>query len=165
MSYKVKIRIERTYNFSAIIIHIGMWLYAILRFKKPIKTYNHALIIYEDNCWESIAKGVVKHSVLEHLKRFENRKYEYLEKEIFLTKYQLDQMVVYLNYQVSKKYEFSNFLFHFIKILKNKWIGSKSDKKFNCYELVIRALNRTRKFKLDPFLNPYEFYKIMFKNV
>ena len=48
----------RSFNFTAKMIHFGMWLWAILRNIKPQKCRNHAEIRYDFYTSGAIAEGV-----------------------------------------------------------------------------------------------------------
>lgn len=154
----MRIRLEHTVNFSARLIQVWMFVDALAHFKRPTFTYNHALIEKNNRVWEAIDEGVVSTSLSMH---FERKKYsnKFTDKVIELNLSVLEEAgaLAYLESQVGKKYEYSNFLFHPIKTITDKWEGEKTDNRHYCYELVIRALNATGKYNLDPFLNPREF--------
>lgn len=156
----MKIVLEHTRNFSARLIQLWMWVDAIVHLEKPTFTYNHALIEHEGIMYEAIDEGVVCWSKAEHYKQKKHKKgYKAYTVELDLTEDQVQLALHYLIDQLEKDYEFSNFLFHPIKTFFG-WLGSKSDKKQYCYELVIRTLNATGKYKIDLFLNPREFKKL-----
>ena len=156
----MRIRLEHTSNVSARLIQFWMIADALIRFKRPEFIYNHILIENEGNVYEAIDEGVVCCSLAKH---FSNKKYlkKYQEKiiELDFSEDEKARTIAYLNKQVGKKYEFSNFLFHPIKTITGKWKGQKTDNRHYCYELVIRAMNATGKYNINPFLNPREFYE------
>lgn len=156
----MKIRLEHTANFSAKLIQFWMIVDALKNFKKPQFTYNHVLIEQNGIVYEAIDDGVVCNTLKEH---FAHKKYskKYDEKiiELDLSQSETARALNYLNDQVGKLYEYSNFIFHPVKTITGKWKGEKTDNRHYCYELVIRALNATGKYNLDPFLNPREFYE------
>ena len=155
----MRIRLEHTANFSARLIQFWMIVDALIRLKRPKFIYNHVLIESNGFVWEAIDAGVVNSTLSEH---FSHKKYRkpYTDKVIELDFSEAEKAlaIAYLNNQVGKKYEFSNFLFHPIMTLTGKWKGQKTDNRHYCYELVIRAMNATGKYNLDPFMNPREFY-------
>lgn len=161
---KVTIILIRSYNLSARIIHIGMFLWYILRFKKPIKCYNHCEVKYGDSTSGAISKGVKTRNYEEYLKDL--KKYKLLTYDLDLTKKEYENGLKYLEEAEGKKYEFENFLFHAFKIFSDKWYGDTSASELYCYEHVIRFLNSTGKYNINPFLNPVEaenLFNIIFK--
>lgn len=154
----MRVRLEHTSNFTARLIQFWMIVDALIRFKRPTFTYNHALIEYMGNVYEAVDEGVVYRSLKDH---FSEKKFgkPYKEKiiELDLSESEKARALTYLNSQVGKKYEYSNFLFHPVKTITGKWEGEKTDNRHYCYELVIRAMNATGNYNLDPFLNPREF--------
>ena len=164
---KIYIRLIRSKGITAYLIRLGMWLYAILRFKKPTKTYNHVEVGYGvDGALSSgaIAKGIrirPWNLVLKHYKgKVEVKSYIIPVTDVEYSKF-LDYMLK-VNYN---KYEFGNFFLHLLKIIFGVWVGKRSTKKLYCYEHGIYALNATGKYNLDPYLNPYEFQKWADKNI
>jgi len=156
----MRIRLEHTANLSARLIQVWMIADALKCLKRPSFIYNHILIENEGNVYEAIDEGVVCCSLAKH---FSHKKYRKPYKDeiidIEFSEAEKARAIAYLNRQVGKKYEFSNFLFHPIKTITGKWKGQKTDNRHYCYELVIRAMNATGKYNLDPFLNPREFYE------
>jgi len=142
---------ERTYNFSARIIHIGMWIYQVIRFKKPEKTYNHWMVLDDNTGYiiEAIGKGTIK------------RKRD-LSDEIVEYKFEGD--LNYTNLQIGKKYEYSNFWWYFLDIIYLGWLGDKTDKKLNCTELVTRTLINSG-YNIGVFFNPFRLKKWCDKNL
>ena len=134
---------ERTKNFSARLIHVGMWLWQVLRFQNPEKVYNHWLIVFEGIQYEATDHGVIKN----------NRKLsgDTVSYRILVDKRAGD----YLREQVDKKYEYANFLFHTLKIIFPKWLGNKTDRKHSCVELVTRTL-RASGYSIKTWSNPVE---------
>lgn len=153
----MKVVVEHTHNFTARLIQFWMIIDALVHGKRPTFTYNHALIEHSGWVWEAIDKGVVRRSLEEHYteKKYRNG-YKSNEYKLKLNAVELSRTLTYLKGQEGKPYEYANFIFHVIKTFKG-WKGSKTDKKLYCYELVIRAINASGKYKLDPFLNPSEF--------
>ena len=154
--------IEHTHNFSARLIQFWMIIDGLLHKEIIRKTYNHALISDGMILWEAVDKGVIRTTFTEHYKN-EKYKKRFSSKHIKLSVSPLERIKIinYLREQEGKDYEFSNFIFHPLKTLVGKWIGSKTDRKQYCYELVIRALNASGKYKIDPYMNPREFFKFI----
>jgi hypothetical protein len=152
---KVEVVLVRSYNLSAIIIHIGMFLWYLLRFKKPSYCYNHCELKYGEMTSGAISKGVKSRNFKEYLKYF----------TIELTEKQYEKGMKYLKSSENTKYEFVNFLFHTLKIFTDRWYGSKTTAELYCYEHVIQFLNATGKYNIDPFLNPVEAEKLFKYNL
>jgi len=140
----MRIRLEHTANFSARLIQLWMIADALIRFKRPEFIYNHILIENNGFVWEAIDEGVVDSTLSEH---FSHKKYlkKYQEKIIELDFPEVEKAlaIAYLNQQVGKKYEFSNFLFHPIKTINGHWEGQKTDYRPQCHALYIQAIRRT----------------------
>lgn len=157
----VNVTIIRSHNFTAKAIHLGMWLWCVGRGLKPEKTYNHTEIGYDGLTSGAIAEGVKTRNWSKYWSKFKNA--ERIHYEIPLTKIQWEKGKKYLDKAEDTPYEFENFWWHLVKIITGKWKGSKTSRKTYCYEHSIRFLNATGKFKLNAFLNPYEFKKIFDK--
>jgi hypothetical protein len=144
---------EHTYHFSSRLVQIGMFLWQIIRFRKPRKIYNHwGFKIYDkDENYEAIAKGVEK----------TNRKLASNNKIWSVVIY--PEAFEYLNKQVGKKYEYSNFLFHAFRIIFPKWFGNKTDKRHSCVELVSRTLIKSG-YNINVWSNPVELEDWLNKN-
>ena len=142
---KILVFAEHTHHFSSRLVHIGMFLFQTIRFEKPQKVYNHWGFRDKKNNvnYEALAKGVTK------TKR--NLVSDSLTWEIEIT----DEAYNYLEKQLNKKYEYSNFLFHALKIVFPKWLGSKTDKKHSCVELIERVLRKSG-YNVPKFINPVE---------
>lgn len=152
--------IEKTKNFSARLIQFWMWVDALVHGVIPKVTYNHAFIIKDNTIWEAVDEGVIKINFDAH---YAKKKYERgvntRHVRLYFSSEEQEKVLNYLRSKEGTKYEFSNFLFHPLKTITNKWLGQKNDKKLNCYELVIRAINASGKYEIDPYLNPREFYE------
>lgn len=151
----VSVTIIRTHNFTAKLIHVGMWVYAALRGKKITKSYNHSEVRFGNMTSGAIAKGVSTREwqgYVDSIKRI-----KWIDYPLTLTTSQWKKGYEYLQKAEGTKYEYSNFWNHAIHIFTGKWKGRTTDKKLYCYEHVIRFLNATGKYYLDPVTNPYEF--------
>lgn len=153
----IDIAIIRTKNLSARIIHIGMWLYCVLRFIKPQRTYNHAEVKLGFFTSGAIPKKVKTRPWKEYLAHYEDKFFRHIEYPVPLSEDEINKGLDYLNEVEGTPYEFENFWYHTIKIFKNVWRGSNTTRQLYCYEHVIRFLNATGKYDLDPFMNPYQF--------
>ena len=126
------------------------------------KTYNHTFICDDKTIWEAVSAGVIRTNFNEH---YSHKKYQkpFSSRHIKLNLTPIERIRVinYLKEQEGKEYEFSNFIFHPLRTLFDKWLGKKNDKKLYCYELVIRAINASGKYDFDPYMNPREFYNII----
>lgn len=138
-----KIQAIRNNTFVPKAIHLGMWLYAKFNMLPVRKTYNHWSVVIDDVEYEALAKGVVKH------KYNPETHTDYKEWVLF------GDPTKFLEEQVGKKYEFQNFLFHTLKIIFPKWLGSWSSKKYSCIELCTRAM-QDQGYKVNKYMNPYE---------
>lgn len=139
----LKIIGERTSNFSARLIHTGMWIWQAVRFRKPEKVYNHWILQKEGFNYEATAHGVEK-----TVRPFHEDMVEY-------TIHVSPKSIQYLESQVGKKYEFANFLFHTFMIILPHWLGNKTDKKHSCVELVTRILQQSG-YSINTWSNPVE---------
>lgn len=156
--------LEHTRNFSARLIHFWMLIDAVWHGDYSSKTFNHVLLKDGDTIWEAVDEGVVRTNFANHyLHKKYKKPFNSKHVKIELNPIERVKLLNYLKEVEGNKYEYSNFIFHPLRTLTNKWFGSKSDKKLYCYELVIRALNASGKFDLDPYMNPREFYKIISK--
>ena len=152
---RVNIRIIRTRNFTAKLIHLGMFLWAILRWKKINRTYNHFEIGYDGLTSGAIKDGVKTRNWLRYVK--EHKWIEWVEYTLELTDEEWNEGYKYLTDVEDIKYEVENFWWHLVKIIIGKWKGGRSSKELYCYEHGIRFLNVTKRFELDNFLNPHQF--------
>jgi hypothetical protein len=159
------ITIIRTKNISAIAIHIGMWLWAVLRGLKTRKCYNHVEIRFGDETSGAISEGVKTRLWIDYLRKFNGKYFKYLDYNLELSDEEYEKGLNYLKNAEETPYEFENFWWHLVKIIFGKWYGSKTSRKTYCYEHAIRFLNSTGKYNIDPFLNPYEFKDWADKNL
>lgn len=152
-----------TKNLSAMVIHLGMKIYCILRgIKIPNIIYNHALIYDNKNdiIYEADFPRVIKMKKNLWYDIKKNKKAIIQKNEIKISE---DQELILRNYledQIGKRYEIKNFWWHLLKIFTNKWSGSKTDDKHYCIELVLHCINKISEQKYDPYLNPIEFNSI-----
>lgn len=151
----VSVTIIRTYNFTAKMIHLGMWLWCVFRALKPKKTFNHCEVRYGELTSGAIAEGVKTRPWAYYVHGIKKMQWENYCLE--LTEEQLRKGLAYLETAEGSPYEFENFWWHLVKIITGKWKGSKTTRQTYCYEHGIRFLNATGKYDLDPFMNPYEF--------
>jgi hypothetical protein len=133
-------------------IQLFMWLYAKANHLPPIKCCNHWSVVLPDSLmeYEAIGKGVVRrpYSVESH---------EYVrEWVLLLNDIAYEEVVNYLESSVGKGYEFSNFLFHILKVAGFRWLGIYNDKRFSCIELANRCIQMSGYRGFNKFDNPYE---------
>jgi len=154
----------RTYNLTARIIHFGMWLWYVLRGKKPRATYNHAEVILGEYTYGAIGHGVRKIKWKDYIHNGKRKKVR-IYPVFFSSQLHVELVRNYLENAIGTPYEFENFLEHGYKIFFGKWIGSRDDKELYCYEFAIKALNLTYPpgNKLNPYMNPAEFEEEMKK--
>lgn len=153
----VSVTIIRTHNFSAKMIHVGMWIYAVLRGKKITKSFNHSEVRFGRLTSGAIGSGVRTRTWSSYLNNFLGKSIEWIDYRLVLSDEEWKAAYAYLERVEGTKYEYSNFWNHAIHIFTGKWKGRTTDKKLYCYEHVIRFLNATGKYYLDPVTNPYEF--------
>lgn len=161
------IQIVHTRNFTARGIHLFMKLHCLLRGKKiPPVIYNHALFYDEKEqvIYEADFPRVVKLPVSEWRAKGKNVNAIIKTVDARLTYAEEREVKRYLEEQVGKRYETINFWWHILKVFTGKWFGRRNDDRHYCYELVIHALNRSWRFSVDPYLNPYEFYERLVEN-
>lgn len=152
-----RIAIIRTKNISAKIIHLGGLVESLIRLKKSEKIYNHTEVIIGDITTGAIDSGVKSRNWLVYWHKVQPaEKIEYL---IDMNESEKKKAYSFIDEYQDVKYEYSMFLFHGIKIFWNKWFGSKSNKSFFCYEFMIKFLNCTKGYNIDPYLSPSEFKK------
>jgi len=161
----IYIRLIRTHNFSARLIHIGMWLWAVIRLRKPQLTYNHCEVGSADVTSGAIAEGVKTRMWVAYVAEHKGKYFKFIEYRVKLKPHEWNRGRYYLAKAEGTKYEYSNFIWHTIKIVIGKWIGNRTDKKLFCYEHGIRFLNATGRYNLNPYLNPYEFKTWADKNL
>jgi hypothetical protein len=147
----------RTRNFSGLLIHFGMFLYPLLRGKKPKVSYNHSEVRFGPYTSGAISKGVKTRLWSEYVASFKGKYFKNYDYPIELSQEQWDAGYQYLKEAEGTKYEYANFLYHAIKIFTGKWAGSKTTRQSYCLEHLIRFLNATGKYDLDVFMNPYQF--------
>lgn len=148
----------RSNKFLPLAIQFFMWLYRMrvnfVRWVlgKPllpkIKTCNHWSVIVNGKEWEAIGKGVVRRDY-----NIDGHKYV---KEWEVETNFVNEVVYYLNKQVGKGYEVSNFLFHILKVMGFRWLGSWNDNHHSCVELVNRALQIAGVDTINKYDNPYQ---------
>ena len=132
-----------------------MWLFAVIRGLRPIKSYNHSEVRFGNMTSGAIAKGV-------HTREWQGyvdsiKRIKWIDYPLTLTAAQWKKGYAYLQKVEGTKYEYSNFWNHAVNIFTGKWKGSTTDKKLYCYERIIRFMNATGKYDLNPFMTPYEF--------
>lgn len=173
--YKVEIAIVRTFNISALLIHLGGFIWYLLHFRKPKKIFNHVQIIYPQNngLGSDLTSGALSHGVknqtwkgyIKDLKSKRKNGAIIRRYPVYLTKVQLIRGRRYIEKTNGTKYEFMNFFWHAVKIFTGIWFGSKNSKALYCYEHALRYLDSTRKFTtvdgskigIDLFMAPWEF--------
>lgn len=148
---KIIVFAEHTHNFSARLVQLGMWLWQVVRFRKPVKVYNH---------WgfRVIGNAAYNYEATAHGVKVTTRPLapEWRAWQVELT----DNAIEYLTLQEDKKYEYANFLFHALRILFPAWLGSRNDDKHSCVELVTRTLRKSG-YDVKIWSNPVELKEWM----
>ena len=155
------VSIIRSYNLTAKMIHLGMFLWCIFRFKKPKKSYNHCEIRFGNLTSGAIASGVKTRKWDNY---YNESKKQVIDYELKLTNEEMFRSYLFLKSTENIPYEFENFLWHLIKIITGFWIGSKTNNHTYCYEHGIRWINNTFNVELDVFMNPWQFKEWADKN-
>lgn len=146
-----------SYNFTAILIHIGMVLWQLIHLRFPKIYPNHWVVEINGVFYEAISPRVVRWSESES----ESYHAKYVKKREVVKEYSLNEVerlnvTNWLNNQIGKKYEYTNFLFHFLKIiLFGLWLGDKSFKRHSCVELVEGAIGNVK------YRNPVQLYEYL----
>lgn len=171
----VEIRNVRTHNFSALLIHLGMFLWAILRFKRPKKSYNHVEVTWQiikanGRAFDRLTSGARSEGVKripwrDYVARYKGKYFKYFAYRVPLSLQEWVNGLGYLDRIEGVKYEYANFFYHTIKIFTGIWAGSKTTRQAYCLEHAIRFLNATGKYELNPYMNPYEFEEWADKNL
>jgi len=161
----ISITTIRTKNWSARLIHIGMWLWFKLRGLPTQTCYNHVEVRFGNMTSGAIDSGVKTRKWEDYVKSKSGKYFQYKNYQLNLTSEQLKNGINYLQNSENISYEFENFFWHLIKIITGKWLGDKTSKKTYCYEHAIRFMNSTGKYDLNVFMNPYEFEVYAEKNL
>lgn len=146
--------IIRSYNFTAKVIHLGMWLWRVTRGLPKQTCYNHAELGYDDMTSGAISEGVKTRKWRKYIDSF--KRVEYIRYKVLISDERWDEVKSYLDKAEGTPYEFENFYWHLIKIITGKWKGSKTTRQTYCYEHVLRVL-KIAGYEVDVFWNPYEF--------
>lgn len=144
------------------LIQFGMFLYQILRGKKPIKSPNHTEILIRgiDNqfaySYGARASGVFP-LPLEKTANLGKRK----GFKIPVDEETYKKVLSYCIQTTGAKYEFSNFKYQIRKIFTGKWGGQDKPKKFYCIEHTSHVLNIIKPgFIEEPrSMNPFDLYE------
>lgn len=161
----IAISLVRTKNITALIIHFGMFLYAVLRLKKPKVVYNHVEVRFGELTSGAIAKGVETRPWPYYVYEHKGKYFKHFDYELDLTDEEWAKGYAYLKSMEGVGYEYANFFYHAIKIFTGVWTGSRSTRQAFCLEHAIRFINATGKYKYDPFASPYQFEKWADKNL
>lgn len=155
-----KIVLIRNYKLTSLLIHAGMFLYCILRLKKPVVTYNHLEIEVGGYSYGAIAEGVRGRTIEKAAKSFgRHKRKEYI--------FNADEwrLNFELHKQINKPYQFRNFLQHAIDIFCDQWFGYRRKKaldKIYCYELGFYILNSMGILESAWWkINPYNAKKLL----
>ena len=124
-------------NFTARLIQLGMFLWCILRFKKPKYTYNHCEIVYGNNVYDFLSSGAIDEGIKTRswlsVRKSYNNDFRFQVYELAKPS-DLENAVKYLAETENIPYEYSNFFYHAVKIFTGKWLGSTNKNKLYCYE-------------------------------
>jgi hypothetical protein len=132
-----------------------MFLYALVRFMKPRRCYNHAEVRYGELTSGAIAQGIATRPWPYYVAS--KKRIEWIDYQLQLTDQEWQKGYAYLQLVEGRKYEYSIFWNHAVKIFTGRWKGRTTDKKLYCYEHVIRFLIATGKYNLHIFKSPYRF--------
>lgn len=141
-------------------IQFFMWLYVvrvnIFRFfsRKPylkfIKTCNHWSVVFKDRNkeYEAVERGVV-------VRNYSLYYHQYV-KEWDIPVTDIEPLESYCIKQVNKGYEYLNFVWHILKVIGFRWLGSYNDSHHSCIELANRVLQIAGVDGINKFDNPYQ---------
>lgn len=162
---KIIISTVRTKNFTARIIHFGMFLWAILRRLKIKRINNHAEFRWGfdktlEGGWTfgAIAEGGTKRLWYDYVISYHKKYFSHTDFLIEVSPETYRAMMEKIVEMIGKPYEKENFWFHLLKILFGKWRGSNSIEEVYCYEVVGELLRCDKRYRgIDVHMNPYEW--------
>ena len=160
---KISIVLIRSSSLISRLIRASMTLWCIVRFIKPTKTYSHCEVKFGQLVSGAIDEGIKTRVFTTYLNTLKD--YEFKMYYLNLTEDEWIKGNDYLTEVENTPYEYTNFIYHIIKIFYGKWEGNKDKKKLYCFEHGARFLNATGKYNVDLFLNPYEFKAWCDKNL
>lgn len=144
--------LERGTTFLAKQIVMHMFIYAIQRFRKPLK-YSHA----ETLLWDEENQILVTSGARQHNSRAIKLEDYYndgndimiLKPIIELSDREIRKQWEYYNIIKDNKYQVSNFISWLFYIRTLIWIGEMGDKRTYCYELAARYANIVGRYNGD----------------
>ena len=134
----------RSFGILAKIIHAGMYLWYVIRARKPRKVYNHADIYIKNMVSGALAKGVTNRTYHEAYIKDDKRR-ELLIYDMGLSIRQEGKLYNFCLSQSETPYEYINFLRHTIDIFFGKWKGpkgKKAEKRVYCIEYAAMGINK-----------------------
>lgn len=155
--------ITRSYGFLAKIIRFGMRVDMFLRNKKGV-TVNHADLLIDGMVSGAVATGVENRTVNSSYLSDGKRKDLYVFK-VRINKNKKEELRDFCLDSDKKKYEYLNFLWHTIEILRHKWLGKRgkaAEKRVYCIEYVAMGLNKVFPGLVEqPWrINPTDLYDL-----
>lgn len=144
-----------TSNASAKLIQLGGWVEQVIRFKKPVKVYNHSEIRFFVETLGAVDSGVELREWGSYWNSIQPA--ELVDYEFELNEAQTLRLQRFVASEAGKKYEYSMFFWHTVKIFTGKWYGSTSNKRFFCKELSIKCFNYVFEQNVDPYLSPVQW--------
>lgn len=136
-------------------LRVNAWRYMTGQPLLPnLRSCNHWSIILQNGMeYEAIGKGVIKHprDIQEH-----QYVVEWVIPALF-NKYKIEQ---FLDSQVGKGYQFSNFIFHMIYALTGWWLSPKFGNRWYCVELCCEVMAWLYT-DIEVHHNPYQFQYIL----
>lgn len=153
----------RSYSILSKIIRFGMRTEMFMKGEKFID-FNHADLFIDGMVSGAIAEGVANRTVNTAYLNDGKKRDLYLFK-VKLTKPKKEILRDFCLDSDNKKYEFLNFVWHALEILKHKWFGRRGKKAENrvyCIEYVAMGLNTIFPGLVEtPWMaNPNDLYKI-----
>mgnify|MGYP001306962859 CR=1 FL=1 len=153
----VYVVIVRSYGLLARLIRFGMRL-KLRKHNEKDTTVNHADIVIDGMVSGAISSGVSNRTVNTAYIKDGKRRELYIFK-VRTNRYRKQELRDFCLDCDNKKYEYLNFLWHAIHILRDKWFGPTGKKAANrvyCIEYVAMGLNKLypnmidKPWKLDP---------------
>lgn len=154
---KHQIVLIRDYTVSCKIDIIILVLLQLIRFSKPVKTYNHVEVKFG-----KLTSGIVNSkSRIRYWITFISKlnKPDTVIYNLDLSPVELRRGEIYLNEVDGIEYNPISYWHYLIMAMPFRYIPSVVKRSLFPYEHVIRYLNATGKYVLDPYLDPVSFKK------
>lgn len=154
----------RSYGWLAKVIRFGMKLEMFIKGKQKDVTLNHADLLI-DGMVSGAIKGGVSNRTVNTAYLSDGKKRDLYVFKVKIPKGKKEILRDFCLNSDNKKYEYLNFFWHAIKILKHKWFGKKgksSEKRVYCIEYVGLGINKIYPGLIEKtwLINPTDLYNI-----